>query len=378
MISKSYIDAFIPADKQDADCTTCGLCLRKCPVMKMDKTEAREEIGRLLSGEAPARVLDECTFCYSCNSFCPEGLRPYSLIMERMVEKNQKEGKSIPASAEYMMTGKGESGYFYDLYAGGSEEDKAIREKWAKVPEASEDTLFIGCYGRSVPQGIENSEVLSELPKFGPKSACCGEIAHRYGDYAFFTQTVDRTYEMLSSLKTKRLVCYCGSCSNYLGNVWPNYHGVKLPFQVISLYEWLWEKVKAGDLQVQKQFENDMTIADSCYSSELGDGFYEALRGLYETVCGKPVELENNKYNSLCCGFATSIRNGFDHEASAKEGLPRFKQIMKTGTGHVGVNCPGCWASIHGTAKATQTELKIHYAVNFFLKAFGDSSPAAG
>lgn len=54
----------------------------------------------------------------------------------------------------------------------------------------------------------------------------------------YFTEIVDRTRRQLEALKTDQLVCYCGSCSNNLGNIWPRDHGVKLPFPVISLYEW--------------------------------------------------------------------------------------------------------------------------------------------
>lgn len=372
MISQSYIDAFISKEKENSQCSKCGLCLQKCPVMKMGKKESKKEMSFLLNSEEPERVLKECTFCYSCNQYCPEGLKPYALIMERMVEKNRREGKTIPPSAEYMMTGKSDSGFFYDLYENGSDEDKNILDQWDKVPSKAEDVLFVGCYGRSVPKGIENSKTLEKLPKFAPRSACCGEIAHRYGDYDYFTKTVGRTYQQLCALDTKRLVCYCGSCSNYLGNVWPNYHGVKLPFKVISLYEWIWEKYNAGEISVKKSFAKDMVVADSCYSSELGDNFYEALRGLHEAVGARVVEMENNRYNALCCGFATSIRNDYDHVKSAAAGKNKFKQILETQTKNVSANCPGCWASINGIAKENKVELNIHYSINFILRAFGD------
>ncbi len=79
-----------------------------------------------------------------------------------------------------------------------------------------------------------------------------------------------------------------------------------------------------------------MAIADSCYGSELGDDFFTALRGLYKASGITPVELDNNRYENLCCGFATGIRNNWDHNAAGKEGLPKFKQIMRTGAKHVG------------------------------------------
>ena len=42
---------------------------------------------------------------------------------------NFSEEKNIPTRADYMMTGKKDAGYFYDLYKADSDEDKAILKK---------------------------------------------------------------------------------------------------------------------------------------------------------------------------------------------------------------------------------------------------------
>ena len=374
MISKSYIDAFIPKGKEDKQCLNCGICLQKCPVMKMGKDESKAEIRRLINGEDPERVLDECTFCFSCNHFCPEGLNPYSLIMERVVAKNLEQRKTFPPSVDYMITGKGEKNYFYDLYAAGTAEDKSILDKWTNVPAGSKDTLYIGCYGRSVPKGLENSKTLAGLPKFGPRDSCCGEIPHRFGDYETFGKTVDRTYKQLTVLDTERLVCYCGSCANYLGNIWPNYHGVRLPFEVISLYEWLWEKYKAGELTIKNKVAKDMVISDSCYTSELGDGYFEAIRGLHQAAGMNVIELENNKYEALCCGFASGLRNNWDNSQAAIEAKKKIDQVLATSVKDVSCNCPGCFAGMVRSSKQNNAGLKVHFAINEILRAFGDDA----
>lgn len=375
MTANSYIDAFIPTGASDKACVNCGICLQKCPVMKMDAEESKKEMARLLSDEPTQRVLNECTFCYSCNSYCPQGLRPYNLIMERMVAKNQESGIPRPKSLDYMMTGKSEAGYFFDQYKNAPPEDKTILDRWSVVPPKSEDTLFVGCYGRTIPQRLEHSKVLKDLPKFGPREACCGEIPHRFGDYAYFTELVERTRKTLEALNTGRLVCYCGSCANYLGNIWPKDHGVKLPFQVISLYEWLWEKYSAGEIAVERKFSNTIAVSDSCYTSELGDGFYEAIRGLHQAVGMQTVELADNRNDSRCCGFSCGIRNNYDQSQVAIEAAKKLDQIMATQVDEVSVNCPGCWVGITGAAQAAKQELKVRFAISDFLWAFGDDGP---
>lgn len=51
IVSKSYIDAFIPEGKDANACVNCGVCLQNCPAMKMSKEESRTEIRRLIDGE---------------------------------------------------------------------------------------------------------------------------------------------------------------------------------------------------------------------------------------------------------------------------------------------------------------------------------------
>ena len=370
MVSKSYVDAFDPKGKSKEVCKTCGICLQKCPVMKMDKEESQLEMNRLISGEETKRVLKECTFCFNCNNYCPHGLRPYAIIMERLGDQIRKGDKGIPSFIKYCFTGEGDSCVFLDVYGQESDEEKNILDKWAVPPPKNEEVLFIGCMGREIPYGIENSKVFQEIPKYGPKNACCGELSYRYGDYQTFNETVKRTLKLFEGLDTKRLVCYCGSCTNFFGNIWPNYHGVKLPFEIISVWEWLWEKIKEGQLKVQREIRKKVALTDSCYSSELGDRFYEAIRGLHESVGMEVVELKNNKYDNLTCGAVSIVRNNFDLMEGIKETQKKIKQVLETGVSDLTCYCPGCFLQMRGAAK--KSELKLHYSLEEILWAFGD------
>jgi Fe-S oxidoreductase len=373
MANKSYIDAFDPEGKSQSVCETCGLCLQQCPVMKMEEAESQAEMGRLLKGQETERVLNECTFCFSCNNYCPQGLRPYALIMERAVEKNRGMGKGLPPYIEYLLTGKTDSCLFWDVYATESAEEKAILDKWGLVPPKSPEVLFIGCIGREIPFGTEHSRVLAGLPKYSPRNACCGELAYRYGDYQAFAETVERTREMLEGLNTERLVCYCGSCANYLGNIWPNYHGIKLPFEIVSLWEWLWEKYRNGEIKVERPIERKVALTDSCYSSELGDGFLDAVRGLHQAVGMQVVELENNRLDNLTCGMVSFLRNNYDLGEGVKETKKKMAQVLNTGVGDLNCYCPGCFAQLFGASK--KSNIQPHYALEEILWAFGDEYP---
>ena len=341
----------------------------------MGAAESRLEITRLLNGQETERVLSECTFCFNCNHYCPQNLRPYALIMERAVERHRGSGKGLPPYVDYLLMGKTERGLFEDIYASESAEEQVILDRWERIPPKSPEVLFIGCMGREIPSGTEHSSVLGALPKYAPRHACCGELAYRYGDYQTFSETVERTYEMLAGLDTERLVCYCGSCANYLGNIWPNYHGVKLPFEVVSVWEWLWEKVRKGEIQVERPIERKVVLSDSCYGSELGDGFFDAVRGLHEAVGMTVVELENNRFDNLTCGMVSVIRRDYDLREGAKETRKKMTQVFNTGVADLNCYCPGCYVQLRGAAK--KTGIQPHYALEEILWAFGDDYPVA-
>jgi Fe-S oxidoreductase len=283
--------------------------------------------------------------------------------MERIVEKNRQNPESA-ANEGFSFNP------FNAMYEAGSTEDKATLDKWTKAPAESKDTLFIGCFGRTMAHSLDKAKSLSTLAKFGPRDACCGEVAYRRGQYDVFSETVERTLTHFETLHTDRLVCYCGSCAYHIGSLWTNGHGVKLPFEVISLYEWLWEKVQSGELTVQNPVSKDMAIHDPCYASGLGDGFYDALRGLHKAIGMNVVELENNRYNSLCCGASGGLRDNFDFDVEAKK---RVDQIVASGARDVSCGCPGCWANFVRYSREHHPGIRAHYSITEILQAFGDS-----
>jgi Fe-S oxidoreductase len=372
MVSKTYLDGFIPAGAVRHECTKCGICLQNCPVMKMGPEESKAEIVRLINAEEPKRVLNECTFCFNCNHYCPNGLKPYNLIMERMAERNRKNNAAMLPFVNYMINGRNEPGFFNDQYEKSSADHKAIIKRWSEIPAKTKDILYIGCSGRTSPFSIEHSKTLKNLPKYGPRDICCGDIPYRFGDYQAFSEIAEKAFNRLSSLKIDRLVCHCPSCANYFGNIWPNCHGLKLPFEIISLYEWLWEQYQKGSLQIQKQVKQDIVISDSCHAGELGERFMSSVRGLYEAAGMNVVELKNNKYDSLCCGFASYIRSNGNPSGVSEDTQRKVKQILETRIDDVSFNCHGCKA--HLSQELKETKIKLHLAMDDILKAFESST----
>lgn len=366
MTDKSYIDVFDP----EGICEKCGLCLQQCPVMKMDKQEAVSEMEKIINGDEPRRVLKECTFCFSCNQYCPNGLSPYALIMERLSGQIQSSPNGFPPYVDYVFMHKGDECLSFDIYDQAPDEHKSIVAKWETPPKESEEVLFCGCNGRRMPHAIEHSSILNVLPKYSPRDACCGEVPFRFGDFATFSRNVEITANLFNGLKTDRLICYCGSCASMFKNIWSKYHGTTLPFEVTTLWEWLWEKVQIGALTPQREVGKTIALNDSCYSSELGDGFLDAVRGLHHAVGMEVVELNPNRQDGLCCGVFSAARNNFDAAETEKSRMKKMNQIVESGAKAVSCYCPGCYGSLKDAAE--KKNIDTHYALEEILWALGD------
>jgi Fe-S oxidoreductase len=373
LVGKTYIDSFDPEGKSAELCATCGKCLQLCPVMKMGKEESIAEMSRLLKGEETKRVMKECTFCFNCNNYCPHDLKPYNLLMERVKEQHRANGRTEPPmNVQYFFTNKHENNWVADVYNQHSDEEKQILDKWTEPPAKSKEVLMVGCVGRMIPYGIEHSKVLSELPIYAPRDLCCGEIPHRFGDYDWFTKIIENSLKLFEKLDTERLITYCGSCTNYFGNIWPNYMGVKLPFEVVTIWEWLWDKYQKGEIKVQKKISGKFAITDSCYSSELGEKFFEAIRGLHKAVGMEVVELKNNRFENFSCGFASLVRDNYGPHEGEQETKTKIGQFKESGASDLACYCPGCFMRLRGPFKESGESLRLHYGLEEILCAFGD------
>lgn len=349
-------------------CTKCGDCLVKCPVMQMGRQEAVNEITALLKTGYSEKIFNECTFCFSCNKYCPQGLRPYEFILEKFMEARKKKGK-ISAIYPFLCNGM-KTSMWQDIYSMLSKTERTILEKWSDVPPPSKEILWVGCIGRISCFDIENSNVLSELPKFGPPDLCCGELAYRLGSWKAYTDTVEKNLKAFEKLQIERMVCYCGSCYNYLSNILKNVYGKTLPFELISLYEWLNERRESGYLKLKKPLKMKTTLHESCYVSELGESFAQCLRALYSSTGAEIIELPHHGDNNLSCGAASVLRTLNLPKSLFKEQWKKYNEVRKTGVKAMAVNCPGCLITLSFTNMFAG--IKLHYMPEELLHAYGD------
>ncbi|MBW1990323.1 MAG: (Fe-S)-binding protein, partial [Deltaproteobacteria bacterium] len=350
--------------------------LSRCPVLNLGKAEARAAVKELVEGGLPKQLARACTLCMKCNTYCPEGLRPYELILQRVSEQKDRQ-KALPALLPYFLLGVPGPNFFKDLYAQLKPGEKAILEKWGQLPEPSREVLWIGCIGRMFCRDLENSRVLSSLPKFSPKNLCCGELHYRTGQWEAFLANTQKLAGALNRLDCERLVCYCGSCTTYLSKIIPTAAGIQFPFETVSLYQWLLEKVRAGELSPQHPLAFKAAVHESCYVSELGEDFADTLRQIYAAAGGEFVELAHHGNQALSCGAAGVVRD-FSLLSALKTQARRFAEVKDAGVREVALNCPGCYLTL--APQSLVRRIRLRYMPEELLRAFGDdiTTPISG
>jgi Fe-S oxidoreductase len=337
----------------------------------MEKDEAQLAIKRLIEGKEASRVFDECTLCFNCNNYCPiEGLRPHELIQQRMLEHRGK----VPEFIKYLLNSMPSPTIWQDAYGKLNDDEQDILDRWSPIPPPSKEILFIGCIGKATSAyDIEHSEVLKELPKFGPPDICCGELHYRLGGWDAYTTMIEKTLQRFSKLDIERMVCYCGSCYNFLSNILPKVYGKKLPFKVISMYEWMWERVESGKLELKKPLKFRAAVHESCYVSELGSQFPEILRKLYTAAGAELTELEHHGKDNITCGFVSMARKGNFPQAffsMVKEQNKKYREARNADVKDMVLNCPGCFIGLSFTNFFRS--VKLRYMPDELLRAYGD------
>ena len=133
------------------------------------------------------------------------------------------------------------------------------------------------------------------------------------------------------------------------------------------------KSTRHGEIKVERQIDRKVALTDACYSSELGEGFLDAVRGLHRAVGMEVVELENNRFDNLTCGTVSILRNHYDLGEGAKETKKRWRRFSKQASMISTVTAPDAICSYAALPKGSK--YKTHYALEEILWAFGDDYP---
>jgi Fe-S oxidoreductase len=350
-------------------CTLCGECFHRCPVMHLPLERAREEMERLLAGQA-SPVLRTCTSCLACNLVCPEDCRPANLILDRWHQDYVREG--LPARAAYFLP-HARPNFRTDIVARLPAGERETVARW-RGDEPAREFLYSGCNLITTPY-LTRSRLFEGLEIRGGLDYCCGEMLFRMGLNEAVEQVARRLSHWFRRLGAERVYLVCTAGLNMLRNVLPQFGADFSNIQFLPYLQVILDRLEGGDCGPVRSLDLAVTVQDSCHTRVVEPGYADLPRRVLETIGVQVREAPHQRYEQLCCGIA----GGFSH-ASAYHPLDLLRSARTTSRDHrrqpagaTCVYCSGCLEMMSVARFADPNRRPVYHLLELVQMAIGEA-----
>src|SRR5581483_8132966 len=282
-------------------CTTCGACMRECPVDIEHIDHIIDMRRHLVMGESRFPSEAGALLRNLENTSNPWG-RP------------QAERAEWAVGLDVRIVGEGQKApeYLYWVGCAGSFDDRARQ------------------VSRSVAGLLRRAGVSFAI--LGPREVCTGDPARRLGHEYLFQTLAERNVATLTEAGVQRIVANCPHCFNTLRNEYPDYGG---RFEVVHHTELLGRLVAEGRLRPTLPVRTLLAYHDPCYLGR-HNGVYRPPRRLLESVPDlRTVEMPRHAERGLCCG-AGGARMWMEERIGKRINDERMDEAASTGADTVG------------------------------------------
>jgi Fe-S oxidoreductase len=290
-----------------------------------------------------------CTTCGRCPQHCPRDVRQIESGVA--LRRIGTEYGVFPATARPIRAVRG------SLVGEGNplNEARKNRADWAEglavktFTEGMEVLYFPGCYlsydprlkkvGRATAQLLHRAGV--DFGILGAKENCCGESIRKTGDEEVFKRLARENIKTFIDNGVKKILVSSPHCYHTFKN---EYREFRVDFEVVHISQYLCELVRAGRLELQKEYRKKVTYHDPCYLGR-HNGIYDEPREILNKVPGMElVEMPESRSDSLCCGGGGG-RIWMETAKGERFSDLRLEEAIGVGAEVLVTSCPYCIAN---------------------------------
>jgi Fe-S oxidoreductase len=298
-------------------CTTCGACMRECPV-DIEHVDHIVDIRRNL-------VMAESAFPAEAGALL-RNLEAASNPWGRP----QTERAAWADGLDVQVLAEGDAPPEYLFWVGCA----------ASFDERASDV------SRAFARLLQQSDVRFAI--LGPRELCTGDPARRMGNEYLFQTLAEQNVATLNGVRATRIVASCPHCFNTLSNEYPDYGG---RYEVIHHTELLADLVAGGRLRPTHELSALLAFHDPCYLGR-HNGVYDAPRSALASIPGiRTLEMPRHRERGFCCGAGGS-RMWMEERIGKRISDERMDEAVSTGADTIGVACPYCLVMLGDGAKA--------------------------
>ena len=364
-------------------CDRCGECFRNCPVLNLPELKAKEDIEALIAGTGgDSLAFRHCTTCNICDFICPRGADPYELILERFSDYRSTYG--LPYLAKMIFPNEPEN-IWSGLRLLMDEDELSMLRKWEEnLHSHKKEILLTGFYTNIVPY-LAGGNILDELHPIiaGSKGLWgCGGDSNKLGLTDLTEQVIELVQRQFAAMGVKRVYCFMEAEAAMLAEVLPRRFGADFTFEVLPLDYWVLEKLEKRDIKIVKSLNFKATVHDNCMSRYLNCKPQEVVRRIVEATGCQVIEMQHNRLNALCCGWAATIPTLYG--ANSNNPLRtvmylfhslyrRLQEATETGADVMIVNCPACYIFLSVIKELTNARINIYHPLEIVEMAAGEA-----
>ena len=373
-------------------CVVCGQCQDVCPAYASGKPLNPKKVVQdlkkhlLKAGPALLKLEDKaevsaatanamlvnnvitedeiwaCTTCRACQEVCPVSNEQ----MEKIVDLRRNlvlEQATIPETVERALRSITDRGHPW-------RGTTLSRTDWAQgldIKTLADDSDFdilywVGCTSALEERSTKIAQSVARLLQLagvnfailGAEESCCGEPTRRLGNEYLFQMQVKKNSELMQGYGVKKIVTACAHCYNAIKNEYPQFGG---DFEVVHHTEFLADLLEEGRLRIIKGKGGVVTYHDPCYLGRYSN-IYQPPRQILNNIPDiTPVEMEQNRKHSFCCGG--NAHTWLEERIGMRVSEIRLKQILKTEAQTVATACPFCLLMIEDAIKAKAAEESV-------------------